>query len=124
MCTPTCSAAASTRVPLASSDRPAGENEAQGIDRVELSVDGLAMVRLLGPQDRLLRTIERQYPSVQVLVRGNEITLSGQGPDLQAARRLVEELIQLVRNGADLGQSDVTSSARILDSGAGSRQSC
>jgi phosphate starvation-inducible PhoH-like protein len=68
-----------------------------------LHVDGLAMVRLLGPQDRLLKTIERQYPGVQVLVRGNEITLTGQPAQVQAAKRLVEELIQLVRNGADLG---------------------
>jgi phosphate starvation-inducible PhoH-like protein len=98
----------------------ASSNAGDAIDRVEMSVDGLAMVRLLGPQDRLLKTIERQHPSVEVLVRGNEITLSGQVAEVQAARRLVEELIQLVRNGADLGQSDVTSSARILESGAGS----
>ena len=29
--------------------------------------DGIAMVQLLGPQDRLLKTVERQYPEVQVL---------------------------------------------------------
>jgi phosphate starvation-inducible protein PhoH and related proteins len=96
-------------------------NNAEGdVERVELRVDGVAMVRLLGPQDRLLKTIERQHPTVQVLVRGNEITLTGLVPDVQAAQRLVEELIQLVRNGAELGQADVTSSARILDSNAGS----
>jgi len=110
--------AVSTRVPLASSDVPSASDA--DLDRIELRVDGLAMVRLLGPQDRLLKTIESQYPQVQVLVRGNEITLTGEGSQLQAANRLVEELIQLVRNGADLGQSDVTSSARILDANAGS----
>jgi phosphate starvation-inducible PhoH-like protein len=103
---------------LASSDVPSASDA--DLDRIELRVDGLAMVRLLGPQDRLLKTIESQYPQVQVLVRGNEITLTGEGSQLQAANRLVEELIQLVRNGADLGQSDVTSSARILDANAGS----
>jgi phosphate starvation-inducible protein PhoH and related proteins len=91
-----------------------------GLDRAQLTVDGLAMVRLLGPQDRLLKTIERQYPEVEVLVRGNEITLTGPAAQVQAAKRLVEELIQLVRNGADLGQSDVTTSAHILDTNAGS----
>ncbi|HOB57700.1 MAG TPA: PhoH family protein, partial [Rhodoglobus sp.] len=35
------------------------------------------MVRLLGPQDRLLSTIEKQHPLVDVLVRGNVITLMG-----------------------------------------------
>jgi phosphate starvation-inducible PhoH-like protein len=90
------------------------------LERIELRVDGLAMVRLLGPQDRLLKTIESQHPAVQVLVRGNEITLTGTSAEVRAAGRLVEELIQLVRNGADLGQSDVTSSAHILDTNAGS----
>jgi phosphate starvation-inducible PhoH-like protein len=90
------------------------------VERAELHVDGLAMVRLLGPQDRLLTTIERQFPEVQLHVRGNEISLTGQAAQVQAAKRLVEELIQLVRNGAELGSSDVTSSARILESEAGS----
>ncbi|WP_245884486.1 PhoH family protein [Glaciihabitans tibetensis] len=78
------------------------------------------MVRLLGPQDRLLKTIERQHPRVSVLVRGNEISLGGASDDVQAAQRLVEELVQMVRNGADLDTTDVTSSASILDSRAGS----
>ena len=94
--------------------------ESDASERAVLHVDGLAMVRLLGPQDRLLKTIERQHPSVEVLVRGNEITLSGPSADVRASKRLVEELIQLVRNGADLGQSDVTVSARILEENAGS----
>jgi phosphate starvation-inducible PhoH-like protein len=95
-------------------------NRDDQLDETKLTVDGLAMVRLLGPQDRLLRTIERQHPHVQVLVRGNEITLTGGSAEVEAATRLVEELIQLVRNGAELGQSDVTSSARILEANAGS----
>ena len=49
------------------------------------------MVRLLGPQDRLLTTIERQYPVVNVHVRGNEISLSGPASDVEAVRRLIEE---------------------------------
>ena len=81
-------------------------------ETTQLTVDGVGMVQLLGPQDRLLKTIERQHPNVEVLVRGNEISLTGPPVDVQAARRLVEELIQLVKNGADLGPTDVTASAR------------
>ncbi|MFB2582099.1 PhoH family protein [Herbiconiux sp. P15] len=74
------------------------------------------MVRLLGPQDRLLTTVERRYPLVTVLVRGNEITLSGDSDQVDAARRLVEELLLMVRNGQDLTPTEVTSSASILES--------
>ncbi len=79
-----------------------------------MSVDGVAMVRLLGPQDRLLTQIEKQFPLVEVLVRGNEITLVGEPAQVQAANRLIEELLQMVRNGQELGPVDVDSSARIL----------
>ncbi|SDZ44099.1 PhoH family protein [Herbiconiux ginsengi] len=73
------------------------------------------MVRLLGPQDRLLTTIERQFPLVTVLVRGNDITLRGDADQVDAARRLVEELLLMVRNGHDLTPVEVSSSARILE---------
>ncbi|HXR44451.1 MAG TPA: PhoH family protein [Pseudolysinimonas sp.] len=78
------------------------------------------MVRLLGPQDRLLTTIEHQYPDVAVHVRGNRVTLEGPDQQVRDAERLVRELIQLVRTGAELGPVDVTSSKRILDRGEGS----
>ncbi len=75
------------------------------------------MVQLLGPQDRLLRMLEQQHPSVDVHVRGNEITLSGEEDDVIAARKLVDELVDLTRNGVDLAPSDVATSARALDRG-------
>jgi phosphate starvation-inducible PhoH-like protein len=79
-------------------------------------VDGIEMVRLLGPQDRLLATVERNHPQVEMHVRGNEITLSGEPDQVASARRLVEELLLMVRNGQDLTPVEVTSSARILES--------
>ena len=96
------------------------DSSPSGTAHAELEVDGVAMVRLLGPQDRLLTTIEHQYPEVAVMVRGNVVTLDGPTPQVTAAERLVEELIQMVRNGVDLGAVDVTSSARILERGEGS----
>ncbi len=88
--------------------------------RAEIEVDGVAMVQLLGPQDRLLRTLEQQHPDLAVHVRGNLITLEGEPSQVQAATTLVEELITMVRNGHDLGPTEVTSSARIIAEGAGS----
>jgi phosphate starvation-inducible protein PhoH and related proteins len=87
---------------------------------VEIEVDGVAMVRLLGPQDRLLSTVERQFPGVEVLVRGNRIGFDGDPTQVAAARELVDELVALVRNGVDLEPSEVTESARILERHEGS----
>nr|WP_161887458.1 PhoH family protein [Marisediminicola antarctica] len=80
-----------------------------------MQVDGVAMVRLLGPQDRFLKTIEKQHPRVDVLVRGNEITLSGEPADVRAAERLVEELVLMVRGDRELGDDEVATSARMLE---------
>ncbi|MGN6325536.1 PhoH family protein [Pseudolysinimonas sp.] len=102
-----------------SDDRPIGD-AAGGTGRAELEVDGVAMVRLLGPQDRLLTTLEHEYPDVVVAVRGNHVTLEGPADQVHAAERLVRELVQMVRNGVDLGDTDVTSSRRILERGEGS----
>ena len=77
------------------------------------------MVRLLGAQDRLLSTIETQYPGVSLHVRGNEITLTGVPDQVRAANVLIEELIELVKQGQDLDPIEVRSSARILDDASG-----
>ena len=103
---------------LTNSDLP--DAVPHGAAREEIEVDGVAMVRLLGPQDRLLATIEKQYPAVDVLVRGNRVTLTGEPAQVGAARALVDELVTMVRGGHDLGPVEVASSARILDSGSGS----
>ncbi|QNA94178.1 MULTISPECIES: PhoH family protein [unclassified Microbacterium] len=85
--------------------------------------DGVAMVQLLGPQDRLLRMLEKEHRDVQVLVRGNEITLSGSQDDVAKAKALVEELLAMTRAGHDLAPSDVSSSARMLRQEGGPRPS-
>jgi phosphate starvation-inducible PhoH-like protein len=106
---------------LARSDRPAAgplHPQAGALADAVVHVDGLAMVRLLGPQDRLVTLVEKQYPSVGLHVRGNEITLQGPADDVESARRLVAELVEMVRNGNDeLTEIEVTASARMLDSG-------
>lgn len=92
----------------------------QSSHRTEIVVDDVAMVRLLGPQDRLLLTIERQFPAVEVAARGNRITIEGSPAEVKAASRLVEELIHLVQNDQDLATIDVTESARALSEDADS----
>lgn len=85
--------------------------------------DGIAMVQLLGPQDRLLRVVEREHRGVQVHVRGNEITLTGPADAVARARALVDELIALSRSGQGLDPADVVTSDRILRADTGDRPS-
>jgi phosphate starvation-inducible PhoH-like protein len=91
------------------------------IDRVY--ADGVAMVQLLGPQDRLLRVIEKEHPDVDVHVRGNEITLSGDAAAVAAARSLVDELLEMTKSGHALAPPDVSSSSKMLRTEGGPRPS-
>jgi phosphate starvation-inducible PhoH-like protein len=81
-----------------------------------LHIDGVALVRLFGPQDRLLRTIETQYPLVELHARGNDLTLTGDADQVAAATTLIEELLVMIRNGQDVDPAEVRSSARIIES--------
>jgi len=95
--------------------------ETPAVERIY--ADGVAMVQLLGPQDRLLRVIEREHPAVDVHVRGNEITLTGEPDAVRAARDLVDELLTMTRSGHGLEPTDVASSSRILRAEGGPRPS-
>lgn len=102
-------------------ERSLNAPQPQSVEKIY--VDGVAMVQLLGPQDRLLRMLEKEHPQVQVLVRGNEITLSGDTAHVAKARGLVDELLTMTNAGHDLAPSDVSSSARMLRQEGGPRPS-
>ncbi len=68
------------------------------------------MAALLGTRDEHLRRIEAAFPDVEVLVRGNEISLQGAGAS--DAGRLFEELILLLQRGEHL---DAASLGRAID---------
>ncbi len=104
--------------PLPTSDmaRP-GAADASHESSTRLSVDGIAMVRLLGTQDRLLKAIERQFPLVRLAVRGNEITVEGEPDEVSGAVRLVEELVAMIHRGDgpnEVDEHSVTESAKML----------
>ncbi len=63
------------------------------------------MVELLGHRDQLLRLIEAAFPEADVLVRGNEITISGD--DADRVGRLFDELVVLLGRGQKLDAADV-----------------
>lgn len=83
--------------------------------RETLDVTSVPMVNLLGTNDRLLRTLEATYPTVEVLARGNKITLSGPKESVSLAKQLIVEMIELIAAGQDLAPADFTRSAKMLE---------
>lgn len=81
-----------------------------------ISVKGVSMVSLLGPEDRLLKTLEHDHPQVDVMVRSNEIVISGEELKVAAASKLIAEMIRIVESGQEMAPADVNRSARMLAS--------
>ncbi len=63
------------------------------------------MVGLLGHRDELLRLVEAAFADAEILVRGNEITISGS--DADRVGRLFDELVLLLSKGQPLDAADV-----------------
>jgi phosphate starvation-inducible PhoH-like protein len=71
------------------------------------------MVDLLGPRDELLRLVEQSFP-VEIHVRGNEITVSGEAREADRVGRLFEELVVLLEQGHELDRESVGRTVRML----------
>lgn len=78
------------------------------------------MVSLLGAGDELLRLIERSVTS-DILVRGNEITITGAPADNALAERVFTELIELIEKGETLTTDAVRRTVGMLNEGTAER---
>jgi phosphate starvation-inducible PhoH-like protein len=76
----------------------------------------IPMVALIGPHDDNLRAVEAAFPSVNITVRGNEITLRGPHIDCLALENLFGELMVVIRSGNVLTVDAVARSIGMLES--------
>ena len=75
----------------------------------------IPMVAVVGPHDDNLRTIEAAFPSVNITVRGNEITLRGPHTDCAKLENLFNELMVVIRSGNVLNVDAVTRAIEMLE---------
>jgi phosphate starvation-inducible PhoH-like protein len=71
-----------------------------------LSIAGIQPVDLLGHNDRNLRLIESRLPG-RVVVRGDQVILTGPQSDVEELKRVFVGLIELVRQKRALSEADV-----------------
>ena len=72
------------------------------------------MVSLIGANDANLRAIEAAFPSVNITVRSNEITLRGPHIDCLAIEKLIAEMAVVIRSGQSLTVDAVARSIAML----------
>ena len=80
------------------------------------------MVRLVGVRDELLKIIEGAFET-SILVRGNEIVLSGPTEETERVSKLFQELISLLDQGHVLTRDSVDRSIDMVKTEDGSRPS-
>lgn len=83
---------------------------------------GTHIVDLVGQRDELLRRIEGEFSS-DILVRGNEITITGPNDDAQRAATVFEELLALLRQGHVLDAESVDRAVEMVKADNGPRPS-
>ncbi|HZA41583.1 MAG TPA: PhoH family protein [Actinomycetota bacterium] len=71
------------------------------------------MVRLVGARDELLKIVEAAF-NVSILLRGNEIVISGETAEAERVSTLFEELLNLLDQGLVLTAESVGKSIEII----------
>lgn len=75
----------------------------------------IPMVALVGAQDANILEIEAAFPTVNVTVRGNEITLRGPHIECLALEKLLNEMMLVIRSGQTLTVDAVKRSISMLE---------
>lgn len=76
--------------------------------------DAAVMLGLLGAGDAVLAEVERTFPGVNVLVRGNQISLAGPDAAVAACSAALDELRLMVSAGVSLTPEVARESMRIV----------
>ena len=77
--------------------------------------NAIPMVAVVGPHDDNLRVIEAAFPSVNITVRGNEITLRGPHIDCARLENLFDEMMVVIRSGNLLNVDAVNRAIEMLE---------
>src|ERR1044071_7055659 len=91
--------------------------------RRQMELSNEVAAELAGSQDLILRTLE-EHLECDVFLRGNVITLDGDGDAVQGGRGApgVGGLRSMVERGHDIGPATIESVARVLDQRASPAQ--
>ncbi len=106
-----------TGAPVPDDAVPAPESSADPAASVPHTIvvsPDVPMVALLGPADELLRAVERDFPRLDIHVRGNQMTVSGPPDEVALLERLVDELLVVIAAGQPLSRDAVDRSVAML----------
>ncbi len=86
-----------------------------------IDLDNREAALLVGANDTHLRALEDLLPC-EICLRGNQLFLEGQAPEVERGRALVEELRTLLRSGEDLDKATLELAASLASGSAGGQK--
>ena len=93
------------------------EHVAAATTQVKILVPGhQSMVALLGQRDSFLKLVEGAF-GADILVRGNEITITGPPEEAERVGRIFEELLELLEHGTELTEDSVGQTIAMVTGG-------
>ena len=93
------------------------EHVAAATTQVKILVPGhQSMVALLGQRDSFLKLVEGAF-GADILVRGNEITITGPPEEAERVGRIFEELLELLERGTELTEDSVGQTIAMVTGG-------
>ena len=103
---------------LPTSDQPQPQSDQpQAQARITIP-NSQPMVALVGASDEYLRLVEAGFPQADILLRGNEITITGSPHDVGMIETLFGEMLTLLRTGQALSGESVERSISLMQSGS------
>ena len=74
---------------------------------------------LLGPEDKLAKKLEKEFPGLRIQNRGTSYMLDGTQEQIVSAERILRELADLISQGIVPDERSVVESVRILEQNPG-----
>ncbi len=74
---------------------------------------------LLGPEDKLAKKLEKEFPGLRIQNRGTSYMLEGTQDQIVSAERILRELADLISQGIVPDERSVVESVRILEQNPG-----
>lgn len=80
--------------------------------------EDIDLVRLLGPNDRFLKQIEKSFSS-DILIRGNNLVIKGSEDEIHGIEKVFKELAYMLNRNKNLTESDVATVIGIIKAESG-----
>jgi phosphate starvation-inducible PhoH-like protein len=86
------------------------------LGQLSFTAPEVALLDLLGPQDLILRSIEREIPGIRVQNRGHDFSVEGDERSAELAKQVIMQLAELVIAGVVPDARSVRETVAILNS--------